>query len=126
MKIKKIKENGVDIAIVSSNEIIIIDVQSALDFIATVNYETGCDSIILNKSAIYEDFFNLKTRLAGEILQKFINYRVKIAIVGDFSIYSSKSLRDFIYESNKGIDIFFLADEKKAIEKLILVNSLYR
>lgn len=123
MKIERINENGIEIAVVSSSEIIITDVQSALDFIATVNYEAGCASIILNKSAICEDFFNLKTRLAGEVLQKFINYHVKIAIVGDFSIYSSKSLRDFIYESNKGRDLFFLADEKKAIEKLILVNS---
>ncbi|AKL95151.1 hypothetical protein CACET_c17020 [Clostridium aceticum] len=126
MKIEKMKENDIEIAIVSSSEILITNVQSALDFIATVNYETGCDSIILNKSAICEDFFNLKTGLAGEILQKFINYRVKIAIVGDFSIYSSKSLRDFIYESNKGKDLFFLVDEKEAIEKLILVNSPYR
>ncbi|MCI1113670.1 DUF4180 domain-containing protein, partial [Stenotrophomonas maltophilia] len=56
--------------------------------------------------------------LAGEILQKFINYRVKIAVVGDFSVYSSQSLKDFIYESNKGNDIFFLPTEQQAIEKL--------
>jgi hypothetical protein len=89
-----------------------------LDFIATIQYETGCNNIILNKSAICEDFFDLSTRLAGEILQKFINYHVKIAIIGDFSIYTSKSLKDFIYESNKGKNIFFLPDEKQAIEKL--------
>jgi hypothetical protein len=118
MKITRIKENNVDIAIVSSSEILITDVQSALDFIATLNFEAGCDCIILNKSAICEDFFNLKTRLAGEILQKFINYHIKIAIVGDFSVYSSKSLRDFIYESNKGKDLFFLSNEKQAVEKL--------
>jgi hypothetical protein len=118
MKINMINENGVEIAIISSSEILISDVQSALDIIATVNYKAGCDRIILSKSAISEDFFNLSTRLAGEILQKFINYRVKIAIFGDFSVYTSRSLRDFIYESNKGKDIFFLSDEKHAIEKL--------
>jgi hypothetical protein len=118
MKITVINENDVEIAVISSSEILITDVQSALDIIATVNYEVGCDHIILNKSAISEDFFNLSTRLAGEILQKFINYRVKIAIFGDFSVYTSRSLRDFIYESNKGKDIFFLSDEKHAIEKL--------
>ena len=46
---------------------------------------------------------------------------MKIAIVGDFSEYTSKSLKDFIYESNNGKDIFFLPDEKKAIDKLSLV-----
>lgn len=121
MKINTIKENNIEIAVISSSEILITDVQSALDFMATIWYDTGCDRIVLNKSAICEDFFQLRTKLAGEILQKFINYHMKIAIIGDFSTYTSKSLKDFIYESNNGKDIFFLSDEKKAIEKLSLV-----
>ncbi len=121
MKINIVKENDIDIAVVNRSEILIIDVQSALDFIMTVQYETDCNRIILNKSAICEDFFDLSTRIAGEILQKFVNYNVKIAIVGDFSVYTSKSLKGFIYESNKGKDVFFLPDEKQAIEKLSLV-----
>ena len=72
----------------------------------------------MNKSAICDGFFDLSTKLSGEILQKFINYHIKIVIVGDFSVYTSKSLKDFIYESNKGKDIFFLPNEKEAIEKL--------
>ena len=121
MKITTIKENGIEIAVVSTNEILISDVQSALDFMATVKFEAGCNRIIMNKSAICEDFFHLNTRLAGEVLQKFINYHVKLAIVGDFSVYESKSLKDFIYESNKGKDIFFLSNEEQAVEKLIIV-----
>ena len=121
MEITKVKENNIEIAIVRSNEILINDVQSALDFIVNINYETGCNRIIMNKSAISEEFFDLKTRLAGEVLQKFINYHIKIAIVGDFSVYSSKSLKDFIYESNKGRDIFFLSNEEQAIEKLSMI-----
>lgn len=118
MKITTIKENGIEIAVISSNNIIITDVQSALDFMATVNYKTGCNRMILNKSLICEDFFHLKTKLAGDILQKFTNYKIKIAIIGDFSVYSSNSLKDFIYESNKGKNIFFLSNEKQAIERL--------
>jgi hypothetical protein len=118
MKITTIKEKNVEIAVVNSSEVLITDVQSALDFMATVNYETGSHRIILNKSAICEDFFNLRTKLAGEILQKFINYQVKIAIVGDFSVYTSESLKDFIYESNKGNAIFFLSNEKQAVDRL--------
>jgi len=121
VKISVVKENNTEIAVVDSSEILISDVQSALDFIATIGFETGCTRIVLNKSAVCEDFFDLSTRLAGEILQKFVNYQVKIAIVGDFSVYTSKSLKDFIYESNKGKDIFFLPDEKQAVEKLSTV-----
>ncbi|MBD0380480.1 DUF4180 domain-containing protein [Paenibacillus sedimenti] len=118
MKINTIIKNNIEIAVVESNEILISDVQSALDLMATVQYEARCDRIILNQSALNEDFFDLKTRLAGEILQKFSNYRVKVAIVGDFSGISSQSLKDFIYECNKGRDVFFLPTEKQAIDKL--------
>jgi len=121
MNISTVRKNGTEIAIVSSNDILINDVQSALDLMATVSYEVGCNRIILNKSALSEEFFDLRTRLAGEILQKFMNYRTKIAIVGDFSAYTSKSLKDFIYESNNGKDIFFYADEDQAIEKLSVI-----
>lgn len=118
MKIEITEKNDVEIAVVTSENVIIRDMQSALDLIATVGFETGCGRIVINKGAICEEFFDLKTRLAGEILQKFIIYNMKIAIVGDFSMYSSKSLRDFIYESNKGKDIFFLPTEQEAIDKL--------
>ncbi|MDF2592366.1 MAG: hypothetical protein K0S75_1832 [Clostridia bacterium] len=121
MKITMINERNINIATVRSSELLITDVQSSLDFIATVGFETGCNRIIINKSAISEAFFDLKSQLAGEVLQKFINYRMKIAIVGDFSVYSSKSLKDFIYESNNGRDIFFLQSEENAIEKLSTV-----
>lgn len=121
MNIKTVKNNSATIAVIHSNKILINDVQSALDLIATVNYETGCSKIVINKAALVEDFFKLSTGLAGEILQKFINYSVKIAIVGDYTIYSSKPLKDFIYESNHGKDIFFVSTEDAAIEKLSTV-----
>ncbi len=118
MNIKKITANNTEIAVVNNDEVCISDVQSALDFMISVNHETGNHSIIINKEAIVEDFFILSTRLAGEILQKFITYQFKLAIVGDFSGYTSKPLKDFIYESNHGKDIFFVSSEKEAIEKL--------
>ncbi|MCI9039163.1 MAG: DUF4180 domain-containing protein [Clostridia bacterium] len=107
-----------DIAIVNSEEIVIKDVQSAIDFMMTVKYETNCEKIALNKEAIVEEFFILSKGIAGEILQKFINYQVKFAIYGDFSKYTSKPLKDFMYESNHGKDIFFVENEEQAIEKL--------
>lgn len=118
MNVTTITEDKFEIAVVKSNEVLITDVQSALDLVATVRYETNCDRIILHKSLIIEDFFDLKTRIAGEILQKFVNYNLKVAIIGDFSIYSSKSLKNFIYESNKGKHIYLLPDEKQAVNKL--------
>lgn len=84
----------------------------------TIKYETNCNKIALNKEAIVEEFFILSKGLAGEVLQKFINYQTKFAIYGDFSKYTSKPIRDFIYESNNGKDIFFVKDDNEAINKL--------
>ncbi|PEX79266.1 DUF4180 domain-containing protein [Bacillus cereus] len=122
MEIKKVVIGGINIAVVRNDTVVISDVQSALDLMATVQYEVDSRRIIIHKSLISDSFFDLKTRLAGEILQKFINYKVKIAIVGDFSIYTSKSLKDFIYECNKGNDIFYLETEQQAIEKLSILK----
>jgi len=110
--------NNASCAVVYSEKVIIEDTQAALDFIMTIKYETGCDRIALNKAAIKESFFILRTGLAGEILQKFITYQVKLAVIGDFSGYTSIPLKDFIYECNKGKDIFFVSTEQQAIEKL--------
>lgn len=107
-----------DIAIVDSDEIVISDTQSAIDLIMSVKYETNCSKIAINKKAITEDFFILSTGVAGEILQKFINYQIKFAIIGDYSKYTSKPLKDFIYESNNGKDIFFVTNEDEAIKML--------
>lgn len=118
MKTEVIKKNNIKVAVVSSDELLIADVQSALDLIMTVKYETDCTNIAINKEAVVKDFFVLSTCLAGEILQKFINYGVRFAIYGDFSEYTSKPLRDFMYESNKGKDIYFQPDASLAVDKL--------
>lgn len=97
---------------------LITDGQSALDLIATVNYETGLNAMVLPKSALSEDFFRLPTGLAGEVLQKFINYHMRVAVVGNFLGYTSKNLKDFLYESNKGRAVLFLADEAEAVARL--------
>lgn len=107
-----------NVAVVREPGMLITDGQSALDLIATVKYETGCEAMVLPKSALSEDFFRLPTGLAGEVLQKFINYHMRLAIVGDYSGYTSKNLKDFLYESNKGSSVLFLADEAEAVTRL--------
>lgn len=118
MNIETLKKNGLTVAVVTSDEPIITDPQSALDLAMTVKYETGCTNIAISKDAIVDDFFVLSTRLAGEVLQKFTNYGVRLAIFGDFSKYTSKPLKDFIYESNKGKSFYFQPNRSSAVDKL--------
>ncbi|MCD7928857.1 MAG: DUF4180 domain-containing protein [Clostridiales bacterium] len=118
MEIRKIEKNNLICAVIESSDVVIADAQSALDVLMTVNYEIGTKNIVIDKRLIAEDFFVLGTGLAGEILQKYINYGGRIAIFGDYSHYTSKPLRDFIYESNKGKDVFFVATEEEAVDML--------
>lgn len=119
MNFTKVEKNGIACAVVQSSEKVITDVKSSLDLLMTAKYEAGTKNIAIDKKLILEDFFILSTGLAGEILQKYVNYGGRIAIYGDFSHYTSKPLKDFIYESNRGKDVFFVKTEVEAIDKLI-------
>lgn len=118
MQLTKIEKNGIACAVVNSNEIVITDAQSALDVLMSAKYDIGTKNIVVDKKLITEDFFILSKGIAGEILQKYVNYGGRIAIYGDYSHYTSKPLKDFIYESNKGKDVFFVATRDEAIEML--------
>ena len=118
MDLTKIEKNGIACAVVNSNEIVITDAQSALDVLMSAKYDIGTKNIVVDKKLIIEDFFILSKGLAGEILQKYVNYGGRIAMYCDYSHYTSKPLKDFIYESNKGKDVFFVATRDEAVEML--------
>ena len=105
------------IAEIVAEEILINNAEDGLQLLVDLYYQ-DVDKIIIREKNITSDFFDLKTGLAGEILQKFSNYRVQLAIIGDFSKYNSKSLEDFIYESNKGRQINFLTSKTEALKIL--------
>lgn len=117
--IEKILIGDYVIAEVKTDECFINKLQDGLDLIGNVYYD-GVDRLIIYQHQITPDFFVLKNKLAGEILQKFSNYRIKLAIVGQFPelIGQSKSLRDFIFESNKGDLVGFVGSKLEAIEFL--------
>ena len=107
-----------NVAVIEGATGVFADAGSALDMMMTIQYEHGVRRIAVAREAVAPDFFRLGTGLAGEVLQKFVNYHMKLAIFGDFSGYRSKPLQDFIRESNQGRDIFFVATEAEAIERL--------
>ena len=120
MNVKIVKRGNTNIAVVSSDEIIINNAQDALNLIVMVRYDYDCDKIIINKKNITEEFFELKNGIAGEIMQKHINYEMALGIVGEFEQYNSKSLKSLISESNKGNKIIFKDTETDALEGFFL------
>jgi hypothetical protein len=100
-----------------SDKILINDTGDALDLMAEAS-SMGANKIIIDHSNINSDFFNLKTGMAGEILQKFSTYNVRLAIIGDFSVFPGKSLQDFIRESNRHGMINFVSNREEALLSL--------
>ncbi|KAA9356996.1 DUF4180 domain-containing protein [Larkinella humicola] len=117
MKIETHEVNGIRMAEVISDKVLITNPEDGLQLVVDLYYQ-DFDRMILHEKTITPDFFDLKTGLAGEILQKFSNYRVRLAIIGDFSAYTSKSIKAFIYESNQRRQINFVQTLSEAIERL--------
>lgn len=111
-----IEQNGCLVALAEGSERV-GDAQAALDLIANASY-AGCVGVIVGRERFREAFFDLRTGLAGEILQKFSNYRMRLAIVGDFGGHPSRALRDFIRECNRGRQVFFAPDQAAALAAL--------
>lgn len=115
MEIKYIPSRQGQIAEITGENVFIQNQDDALNLMMNCLYG-GADKLILHQTNIIPDFFNLRTKLAGDILQKFSTYQVRLAIVGDFSIYNSKSLHDFIRESNRTKHINFVNTREEALE----------
>lgn len=81
-------------------------------------YYNDIDKLIIHGEDFSPDFFNLKTGFAGELLQKFSNYKMKLAIIGNFEDEKSKSLQDFIRECNRNKQIIFKPDVMESIQSL--------
>ncbi|MFE0761943.1 DUF4180 domain-containing protein [Streptomyces smyrnaeus] len=93
--------------------------RDALDIIGDTSYQ-GAEWAVVPVSRLDEGFFRLRTRLAGDIIQKFVQYRVGLAVVGDLSaqLEASSALRDFVTECNRGRQTWFLADMEELRERL--------
>lgn len=104
------KGRGIEIF---SDKILLCTAADALGLI----YEHSADLLIVQKKNVHPDFFDLTTGLAAEICQKFVNYQCQLAIVGDYSEVASKSLRDFIWESNQRANVFFPASVEIALKE---------
>lgn len=118
MNFRYIERNkNILIAELADEQFVINKAQDILDIFGDL-YATDCRKIIIYEKNLHPDFFDLKTGLAGEVLQKFSNYNFKLAVVGEFARYTSKSLQDFIFESNKSGVAFFTDSVNSALLRL--------
>ena len=98
------ERNGVPVLVCAA------DGQGALDVIGATY--SRADVVAIPVTRLDDRFFDLSSGLAGEIMQKFVNYQVRLAIVGDISAHlaASSALRALVLESNRGRHIWFVPD----------------
>ena len=74
------------------------------------SFGSEAEWILIPTSRLSDEFFRLRTRLAGLFIQKVMNYRQRVAVVGDIShhLETSGALRDFVRECNQGSHIWFV------------------
>ena len=106
--------NGQSIAELGAEGVMLSTAQQFLQMIM----DSSAEGIIVHQESIDQKFFDLRSGLAGEMLQKVVNYRLRLAIVGDFSIYENKSLKAFILESNRSNAIVFVKTIEDALIRL--------
>jgi hypothetical protein len=92
----------------------IADVGAFLDLL--VNCPTS--TLVIGKDSLSPAFFDLRSGLAGECLQKVSNYNKRLIVLGEYGEFLSRALKDFIYESNRTGKVIFTADLDGAIEML--------
>jgi hypothetical protein len=89
-------------------------VSSDRDAVDLIGLAAGqaAELVVLPAERLDPGFFTLSTRIAGEIVQKFVDYRLRIAIVGDISghLAASSALRAFVHEADRGGHLWFPAD----------------
>lgn len=106
--------NGKDIVAMRDEGVVIYNAQDFLDLMMNL----PSDRIVLYKENFDDSFFDLRSGLAGEILQKVSNYSRKLGIVGDYSRFASRSLSDFMVESNRGNNVVFVDSLDEALRRL--------
>jgi len=76
-------------------------------------FGTGIRLAVVPVERLDPDFFVLRTGVAGAFVQKLVQYRLRLVVVGDISAQTAASdaLRDWIREVNRGADILFVADQ---------------
>lgn len=109
MKFKTQSLGATELSIVATKEITVRSTDDALDIIGNA----PSHHIVIYEENFEQDYFDLSTHKLGDFLQKLTNYRFKVAIIGSFEKYTSKSLRDFIYESNKQGEYLFVSSMKE-------------
>lgn len=97
-----------------------IDGEAAVTPIITAAWEHDTTWIALAADALGDAFFDLRTGAAGAIVQRLVNYRLHLAILGDVERHraASTAFAAFSVEANRGGQLWFVADLEELERRL--------
>jgi hypothetical protein len=111
--------HGVRVLECDPNEKQLRNYNEAVELIGNA-FEIRASVILVPAECLDDEFFRLSTRIAGELIQKIVQYRLRLVIVGDISqhLAESTALRAFVLEANRGKDVWFLATREELDDRL--------
>jgi hypothetical protein len=85
--------------------------QDALDLVAAT-YGLGADVLVVPVERFPARFFDMRTKLIGLFFSKIVQYGYRLVVLGDVRAHveASTAFRDVVRESNRGKDVWFVAD----------------
>jgi Domain of unknown function (DUF4180) len=95
------------------------NVSAALEIISDARSQWA-EIVAIPVERLGDEFFNLRNGIAGEALQKFVTYHLRVAIVGDILRLSSasKAMHDFVVECNRGTTVWFVGSLEQLMDRI--------
>lgn len=97
--------------------------RDALDVVGDA-FGMEADLVVIPVQRLDPDFFDLSTKRAGEFVQKLVNYRIRLVVLGDITPFTqvSEPLRAFVAESNRGRHIWFVSDRLSLEDRIATIQ----
>ena len=108
MSAQTTERHGVRVLVLPEHGPLIADEQGALDVIGQA-FGDEAEIVAVPLARLDPAFTRLSSGVAGAVVQKFANYRVRLVVVGPVE-HPSGPLRDWMREANEGRELWFVAD----------------
>ncbi len=113
-------QNGSFIECFSDGQLLEND-KDFLDIISVCG-EHLCARLLVHAALLPDEFYDLKTGLAGELLQKLVNYRINAAFIVEAEKAGKGRFNEMMIETNRGWQFFFCHKRDAAVDWLIKNN----
>ncbi|MDL5159979.1 DUF4180 domain-containing protein [Actinomycetospora termitidis] len=94
-----------------------IDGERAATDVLGEAFGAGADTVVVPVGRLSPDFFVLRTGVAGAITQKFVQYGVRLVVLGEPAAVAGP-VADWTREANQGRELWFVADAAELQRRL--------